>query len=106
MLQNRTTNLLPTITTKNLEKIGEYAYSFYFDEFGMEVVEELAKVTIAKPNAFRAMGRHQQAMRTMPRAPRPESDDPAPSQPMPAKMDDAGDPIKTFIGNIKSILKR
>jgi hypothetical protein len=43
------------ITAKNLEKFGEYAYIFDFDEFGKEVMEELVKVIIAKPSKFRTM---------------------------------------------------
>lgn len=63
------------ITAKNLEKFGEYAYIFDFDEFGKEVMEELVKVIIAKPSKFRTMGRHQRAMRaTVTRAPRPGPD--------------------------------
>jgi hypothetical protein len=76
------------ITTKNLETLGEHIYIFDLDEFGGEVLEELAKVIIAKPSRFRTMGKHQQAMRsTMTRAPRldMESDDSAPSQPQAGK---------------------
>ena len=95
------------ITAKNLEKFGEYTYAYDFDEFGKEILEELGKVIIAKPNTFRTMGKHQAAMRTTTtRAPRPESDDTLLSQAGPAKPDAAGDPTKSFIGNIKSILKR
>lgn len=63
------------ITTKNLEKLGEYTYIYDFDEFGRELQEELAKVILAKPNALRAMGRHQQALRTATARARPESND-------------------------------
>ena len=95
------------IIAKNLEQLGEYTYLYDFDEFGKELMEELAKVIIAQPNAFRTLGRHQAAMRTTTiRAPRLEADDPSRSQPAQAKMEDAGDPAKSFIGNIKSILKR
>jgi hypothetical protein len=95
------------IITKNLEKLGEYTYIYDFDEFGKEILEELAKVIIAKPNVFRTLGRYQAAMRTTTtRALRMQPDDPGPAQPMPASMEDASDPAKSFIGNIKSILKR
>jgi hypothetical protein len=67
------------ITTKNLEKLGEYTYTYDFDEFGKELQEELAKVILAKPNTFRAMGKHQQALRTATARARPESDGPAAS---------------------------
>ncbi len=64
-------NLQITISTKNLEKFGEYRYIYDFDEFGQELLEELAKVIVARPNMFRTLGRHQQAMRaTLGRAPR------------------------------------
>jgi hypothetical protein len=62
-------NMQVKIATKNLEKFGEYTYVFDLDEFGKDVLEELAKVIIAKPNVLSTMGRHQQAMRaTMTRA--------------------------------------
>ena len=51
------------ITAKNLEKFGEYTYIYDYDEFGNDVLEELGKVIIAKPNQFRAMGKRQAAMR-------------------------------------------
>ena len=94
------------ITAKNLEKFGEYAYTYDFAEFGREILEELGKAIVAKPNSFRTMGRHQQAMQgSMPHTPRPESGEPPPSQPGQAKTGDAGDPTRSFIGNIKSMLK-
>ncbi len=90
------------IVTKNLEKLGEYAYTYDFDEFGPEILEELAKVIIAKPNTFRTLGKHQAAMRTTAsRPPRIEADDSAPEQ-----MSDGINPGKSFIGNIKSKLNR
>jgi len=49
------------ISAKNLEKFGESTYIFDFDEFGKDVMEELAKIIIAKPSKLRAMGRHQRA---------------------------------------------
>jgi hypothetical protein len=95
------------ITAKNLEKFGEYTYIYDFDEFGNDVLEELGKVIIAKPNQFRAKGKRQAAMRTtMMRASRIEPADRAPSQPAQSATEDAGDPTKTLLGNIKSILKR
>ena len=58
-------------------------------------------------DSFRAMGTRQEAMRTTTtRTPWLESDSPAPLQPTQAKMEDANDPTKSFIGNFKSIFKR
>lgn len=95
------------IIAKNLEKFGEYTYIYDFDEFGNEVLDELGKVIIAKPNQFRGLGKRQAAMRTtMVRASRIEPDDRAASLPMQSATQDAGDPTKTLLGNIKSILKR
>lgn len=51
------------ITTKNLEKFGESTYIFDLDEFGKDVMEELAKIIITTPSKFRTMGKHQQAAR-------------------------------------------
>jgi hypothetical protein len=91
------------ITTKNLEKFGEYTYIYDFDEFGSEVLDELGKVIIAKPNQFRGLGKRQAAMRTtLVRASRIEPDDRAAG----STTEAAGDPTKTLLGNIKSILKR
>lgn len=95
------------VTAKNLEKFGEFITTYDYDEFGKEILEELAKAIIAKPNVFRGMGRHQQAMRaTTTRAPRLQPDELAPPQPAQAGRDNAGDPGNSFIGNIKPILKR
>ena len=47
------------ITAKNLEKFGECMYVYDFDEFGKDILEELAKVILAKPNNLRALGREQ-----------------------------------------------
>lgn len=95
------------IIAKNLEKFGEYTYSYDFDEFGSEILEELGKAIIAKPNTFRVIGKHQVAMRTtMVRGTRLESEASAPSHPVHAAMGDAGDSTKTLLGNIKTILKR
>ena len=74
------------VATKNLEKFGEYTNTYDFDEFGKEVLEEIGKVIIAKPNNFRSMGRHQESMRTsttrVPRQPSPsESQISKPVQP-------------------------
>ena len=94
------------ITAKNLEKFGEYTYIYDFDEFGNEVLEELGKVIIAKPNEFRGLGKRQAAMRTtLVRASRIEPDGRAASLAMQSATE-AGDPTKTLLGNIKSILKR
>jgi hypothetical protein len=98
------------IITKNLEKLGEYVYVYDFDEFGKDVLEELGKVIIAKPNTFRTKGKHQQAMTTTSaRAPRAEAPEPRvaqPPQPAQETMDDASDPTKSLMGNIRSLLKR
>ncbi len=95
------------IVTSNLETLGEYAYLYDFDEFPNAILEELAKAVLGKQNAFRALGRHQQAMRAKPaRAARPEPDESAQPQPPQAETDHAGDQPKGFVGSLKSILKR
>ena len=97
------------ITVKNLEKLGEYVYTYDFDEFGRDVLEELGKVIIAKPNNFRTTGRRQQAMMTTTnlRAAREASiaqSDPA-HVPTPG-AEPTADHAKGLMGNIKSLLKR
>jgi len=63
------------IMAKNLERFGEYTYTFDFDEFGNDILEELGKAIVDKPHILRTMGRHQEAMRTTTiRAPRANSD--------------------------------
>jgi hypothetical protein len=92
------------ITGKNLEKLGEFAYTYDFDEFGKPILEELAKVIIAKPNTFRIMGRHQQAMLTTTTRARLGSQ--AETPPEPASPDPASDLRTSSPGNIESMLKR
>ena len=95
------------ITTKNLEKFGEYSSIYDFDEFGNEVLEELGKVILGKSNEFRFMGKRQAAMRTtLIRSSRVEPDTRSSSHAMQSAKEDARDPTKTLLGNIKSILKR
>jgi len=87
------------IATKNLERLGDYVYIYDFDEFDKSLMEELAKVIIAKPNTFRTMGRHQEAiLTTTTRVPR-VADEPrsAPAE---------NGPVPGFSGGIKSLLKR
>lgn len=47
------------LTLRNLERLGEYTYSYDFDEFGRELFEEIGKAILAQPNRLRRMGRHQ-----------------------------------------------
>ena len=95
------------IVTKNLEKLGEYVYIYEFDEFGKEVLEELGKVIIAKPNAFRTTGKRQQAMATTTnsRVPREAVVDALAAKRDPGTEAD-GDAGKGLMHNIKSLLKR
>ena len=96
------------ITSKNLEKLGEYVHIYDFDEFGQEVLEELGKVIIAKPNSFRTRGKHQQAMTaSSTRAPRANAAKPVQdAEPGGSSAPDAGDADASLLGNIKSLLKR
>ena len=96
------------VVAKNLEKLGEYVYLYDFDEFGNDVMEELGKVMLARPNTFRTMGRHQQAMATpTTRVPRAEPVSlAAPPQTAQAAAEGAGNPAKGLLGNIKSRLTR
>lgn len=50
------------IMTKNLEKLGEIVYTYDIDEIDATLVEELARLLLNKPNQFRSLGRHQQAV--------------------------------------------
>ena len=96
------------IITTNFASLGEYEYVYDYDEFGNAILEELAKAILGKPNAFRTLGRHQQAMHATPsRMARQEPDDSAPPQPLQTETapDHAGAPAKGFVGNLKSILK-
>ncbi len=87
------------IATKNLERLGDCVYVYDFDEFGKDLLEELAKLIIAKPNNFRTMGRHQEAVltTTTTRAARAAVEHRITSENKPA-------PGST--GSIKSLLKR
>ena len=87
------------IATKNLERLGDCVYVYDFDEFGKDLLEELAKLIIAKPNNFRTMGRRQEAVltTTTTRAARAAVEHRFTSENKPA-------PGST--GSIKSLLKR
>lgn len=95
------------VITVNFETLGKYEYYYDYDEFGNEILEELAKAILGKPNAFRTLGRYQQAMRVTPaRAAHRETDDSAQPQPLQTEPGHAGDAARSFIDNLKSILKR
>lgn len=95
------------IITANFETLGKYEYYYDYDEFGNEILEELAKAILGKPSAFRTLGRYQQAMRVTPtRVAHRETDDSAQPQPLQTGPDHACDPATGFAGNLKSILKR
>ena len=95
------------IITANFETLGKYEYYYDYDEFGNEILEEIAKAILGKPNAFRTLGRYQQAMRVTPtRVAHREIDDSAQPQPLQTGPDHAGDPARGFVGNLNPILKR
>ncbi len=48
------------LVIRNLEKLGEVTYRYDLDEFNDELIEELIKLLLGKPNDFRTRGRHQQ----------------------------------------------
>ncbi|MBC7780461.1 MAG: hypothetical protein H7125_10200 [Proteobacteria bacterium] len=94
------------IVTKNLEKLGEVAYTFEIEEVDIPLIEELAKLLIGKPNQFRNMGKHQQPVRAAPKA------RPAPIEPEPEPLavdepvEDEDTAKKGLFGSLKSLLKR
>jgi hypothetical protein len=99
------------ISGKNLEKLGEFSYAYDFDEWGKPMLEELAKIIVGKPNTFRTLGRHQQAMMTTTtRAklePRPDEATQPTAPQLASPLDDPDEsPRSSFFGNIKSMLKR
>ena len=95
------------VITANFETLGKYEYYYDYDEFGNEILEEIAKAILGKPNAFRTLGRYQQAMRVTPtRVAHREIDDSAQPQPLQTGPDHAGDPARGFVGNLNPILKR
>jgi len=86
------------ITVKNLERLGEYVYVYDFDEFNRELLEELAKVIIGKPNTFRSMGRYQESVLTTTTRVSRMSEDAIP--------ENAADPARNANGDVKSMIKR
>ena len=47
------------LVVRNLERLGEYTYTYDFDEFGEPLFEEIAKAILGKPHQLRRWGRHQ-----------------------------------------------
>ena len=49
------------VTVRNLERLGEYTNIYDYDELGNELLEEIGKAILAKPNNLRKFGRRQAA---------------------------------------------
>lgn len=90
------------LTLKNLETIGEVNYLYDANEVGRDLLEELTKLLLAKPNQLRKLGRHQEMIRTAPRVTTAEPQYPTPPEPSDARRD-AGSGL---LDNLKSLLKR
>ncbi len=99
-------NALIKISVKNLEKLGEYTYTYDFDEFGKDILEELGKVIIAKPNAFRTTGRRQQSMMSTTNLRAAREASAARPDPDPVPEVSPGAENKGLMDNLKSLLKR
>ena len=92
------------IVTRNLEKLGEVAYTYEMDEVDAPLIEELTKLLLGKPNRFRSMGRHQQPVRTAARGRwAPEEPDPDPPA---ADVRPADNAPRSILGSLRSLLKR
>lgn len=92
------------IVIRNLEKLGEMSFTYEIDEVDIPLVEELAGLLIGKPNRFRTMGKHQQALRASASIPPPRQE-PDPQPPMPATPTVEEAPRSLF-GSLKSRLSR
>ena len=55
------------LTLKNIETVGEVNYLYDADEVTRELLEELTKLLLARPNQLRKLGRHQEMTLTAPR---------------------------------------
>ena len=55
------------LTLKNIETVGEVNYLYDADEVTGDLLDELTKLLLAKPNQLRKLGRHQTMTLTTPR---------------------------------------
>lgn len=49
------------LTTRNLERLGEFSYRYGYDEFGPPLLEEIGKAILGQPHRLRSLGRAQSA---------------------------------------------
>lgn len=94
------------LTVRNLEKLGEVSYRYELDEFNDELVEELIKMLLGKPNDFRTRGRHQQRQTVVAHRPEPApAPVAAPSTPAaPATVPAPEAPVAT--GGLRGLFRR
>ncbi len=87
---------------RNIEALGTMDYQYDVAEFNGDILEELAKLLLSKPNQLRRLGKYQEMLLTSPRqvladVKYPES----PQTPAPAQ-----EPKSSLLENLKSLIKR
>lgn len=90
---------------KNVERLGGLHYEYDASEVNGELLEEIAKLVLGKPNNLRQIGKYQEMVRSTPRLTpaMTETPDPPPSQ---QQMSPAPEPQGGLVDNLKSLLKR
>jgi len=91
------------IQTKNFGGLTVNEYTYAAEEVGSELLDELAKYLIDKPNKFRDMGRHQESMRELTRQARQAKDVNYPNSPAAAEAEEE-EKNGGFFDRLKSIL--
>lgn len=90
------------LALKNIETVGEVNYLYDAAEVNRDLLEELTKLLLARPNQLRRLGSHQEMIQTTPRVVISEIQ--YPQTPEPALA--AREPKGSLLDNLKSLLKR
>ena len=92
------------IQMKNFGGLTVNEYKYDADEVGSELLDEMAKHLIDKPNVFRDLGRHQQSMREFTRQARQSKEVNYAQSPAVEEDEEDAEKSAGFFGRLKSIL--
>ncbi len=84
---------------KNIERLGNFDFHYVADEIDNALLDELAKLLLGQPNRFRAMGKHQQNMQTIPQVR-------SVIKPVEEEIEESQETKKGVLSGLKSLFKR